>query len=99
MSVELVIAPEAEIDLAGAYSWYEQQRGGLGAEFLNCVDACIQNVIRHPEMYTAVYRSFRRALVRRFPYGIFYEYSCGAVTVYGIFHSAEDPQKWRLRLE
>jgi hypothetical protein len=37
--VELVIAPEAEMDIAEAYVWYEDRRAGLGEEFLSSVDA------------------------------------------------------------
>jgi hypothetical protein len=40
MPVELVIAPEAELDIAEAYVWYESHRAGLGEEFLSSVDAC-----------------------------------------------------------
>jgi hypothetical protein len=39
MAAELRIAPEAEQDIEEAYGWYERQRGGLGEEFLTCVDA------------------------------------------------------------
>jgi toxin ParE1/3/4 len=38
MAAKLVIAPEAELDLAEAYVWYEKRRVGLGEEFLNSVD-------------------------------------------------------------
>lgn len=41
MAAELVIAPEAELDIAEAYIWYEGRRAGLGEEFLSSVDACI----------------------------------------------------------
>jgi hypothetical protein len=30
MAAELVIAPEAEQDIADAYGWYEGRRAGLG---------------------------------------------------------------------
>jgi hypothetical protein len=40
MAAELIIAPEAEQDLAEAYAWYEGRRIGLGEEFLSGVDAC-----------------------------------------------------------
>jgi hypothetical protein len=35
MPVELIIAPEAELDIAEAYMWYEVRRSGLGEEFLS----------------------------------------------------------------
>jgi hypothetical protein len=34
MPAKLIIAPEAEQDLAEAYAWYEDRRIGLGEEFL-----------------------------------------------------------------
>lgn len=45
----LIILPEAELDLAQAYVWYEEQEFGLGEEFPRCVDACIQPIRRNPE--------------------------------------------------
>jgi plasmid stabilization system protein ParE len=98
MAAELIIAPEAQQDVDEAYSWYEDRRPGLGEEFLDCVDACIQVVLRMPELYAKAHLDYRRALVRRFPYAVFYEYTGGKVIVYGIFHASLDPQKWRSRL-
>ena len=98
MAAELIIAPEAARDLDEAYGWYECQRAGLGEEFLGCVDACVQAIRRMPEMYSKVHEDYRRGLIRRFPYAIFYEYSGEVVTVYCVFHTARDPAKWRQRL-
>jgi len=98
MAAELIIAPEAQQDIDGAYSWYEDRRPGLGEEFLSCVDAGIQTISRIPELYAKVHEEYRRALVRRFPYAIFYEYNGGKVIVYSIFHTSMDPRKWRSRL-
>lgn len=98
MAAELIVAPEAEQDLDEAYAWYEDRRTGLGEEFLTCVDACIQGIRRVPEMHAQVFASYRRALVRRFPYAVFYEYSAGTVTVYCVFHTSRDPDRWLQRL-
>jgi len=98
MAAELIVVPEAQQDVDAAYSWYEDRRSGLGEEFLSCVDACIQTISRMPELYAKVHEEYRRALVRRFPYAIFYEYNGGKVIVYSIFHTSMDPKKWRSRL-
>ncbi len=98
MAAELILAPEAEQDIADAYAWYEDRRHGLGEEFLTCVDASIQRICRTPELPAKVHEDYRRALVRRFPYVIFYEYTGGTVTVYCVFHTSRDPDKWRERL-
>lgn len=98
MAAKLILAPEVEQDLAEYYAWYEGTRNGLGEEFLSCVDACIEAIRRNPEMYMRVFEEYRRGLVRRFPHAVFYEYSQGVVTVYGIFHTSRHPDKWRQRL-
>jgi hypothetical protein len=46
MPVELVIAPEAELDIAEAYLWYEGRRAGLDEEFLSSVEACLESIRR-----------------------------------------------------
>ena len=66
MAAELILAPEAEQDLAEAYEWYENRRPGLGEEFLSCADACFTAIQRTPEMHNVVHESYRRGLVRRF---------------------------------
>ena len=48
MTAELVFAPEAELDIAEAYAWYERRRAGLGEEFLSALDACIESIRRQP---------------------------------------------------
>lgn len=94
----LIILPEAELDVTQAYIWYEEQELGLGEEFLRRVDDCIQFIRRNPEMYQVAHENYRRAIVRRFPYVVFYEYSETTVIVYAVFHCSQDPKKWRSRL-
>jgi plasmid stabilization system protein ParE len=98
MGAELVVAPEAELDIAEAYVWYEHRRTGLGEEFLTSVDACVEGIRRQPEMYPRVHENYRRSLIRRFPYAVFYEYAQSTATIYAVFHASRDPEKWRQRL-
>lgn len=98
MAAELILGPEADRDLAGAYEWYEGRRTGLGEDFLSQIDAGIHTILRTPESHAFVHEKYRRALMRRFPYAIYYEYEEGTVTIYAVFHTARDPAKWRERL-
>lgn len=98
MALEVTLSEDAEKDISEAYAWYEERRIGLGEDFLSCLDASLQGIKRMPEMHPIVYQSFRRALIRRFPYASFYEIEGERITVSGVFHTARDPQKWRQRL-
>src|ERR1700722_13632771 len=95
MEAKLIMALEAEHDIDQAYLWYENRRKGLGEDFLERVDACIQAIRRTPEMHAKVYENYRRGFVRRFPYVVLYEYTDDTVVVYGVLHTALDPKKWR----
>ena|SRR5947209_2517269 len=100
MAADLIIDPDVEDDTARAYSWYEDRRPGLGEELLGCVEACFETIRRTPEVHRVVYKSYRRALVRRFPFAVYYEYTTdtNTVTVYVVIHTAQDPKAWRERL-
>jgi len=94
----LIVTTEASQDFDEAYAWYELQQVGLGEEFLRCVEACIERICRLPNAYEKIEKDYRRAIVRRFPYAIVYEHAKNAVTIYSIFHTSQDPKKWRRRL-
>jgi len=98
MTIELRITPPAAQDMRDAYTWYEQQQLGLGEAFLLRLEARLEAIRRMPERFERVHRNFRRALVRRYPYAIFFEHDGSAATVYSIVHTAQDARKWRDRL-
>jgi plasmid stabilization system protein ParE len=95
MAIEIIFLADAERDVDEAYAWYEKFRNGLGEEFLNCLDARIESIRNAPESHAIVHRDFRRALVRRFPYAIFYEHVESTILIYGVFHTSRDAGKWQ----
>ncbi len=90
----MILRPEAEDDLAQAFSWYEGQVLGLGDEFLRSVDAVFALIQRHPEAYPLIYGDVRRGLLRRFPYGVFYLVDTERTVVLSVSHMREDPRTW-----
>lgn len=98
MSRSLILRPAAEDDVEAAYRWYEEQSPGLGAEFLRSVEAGLASIERNPEAYQQVYKHARRALLRRFPYALFYVASPELIEVIGCIHTRRHPRRWRSRL-
>jgi len=93
----LRLAPEAELDLDEAYNWYRDQDPQLAGQFLQAVHTCIASIHRQPEAYQLVDRTMRRALLRRFPYAVFFEMGRAEIVVYAVFHGARDPRAWKRR--
>ncbi len=97
MIKRVVFTEAADDDVAESYNWYEGCEPGLGEEFLRCVEARILTIQRHPHAFPVAVDEFRRAVVRRFPYEIFYESNPDEIVVFSVFHCSQDPQKWRNR--
>ena len=93
----VVIRPAARDDLVDAQAWYENQRSGLGAEFLGCIDAAMQAIGREPGLATAIGEGFHRVLIRRFPFGIYFIEDPEALVVLAVLHHRRHPQLWRTR--
>ncbi len=97
MNYKLIIRPEAEAELEEAFAWYEQQVAGLGSQFLLAVDATINSLHRNPLQYPVVYKDIRRALMRRFPYQVFYVQNEMQIVIIAVFHGMRNPSIWQSR--
>lgn len=92
------LRPEAEADLASARDWYDQQRDGLGEEFLEAVQVTLGHIEATPTMHAPIYKDVRRGFVRRFPYLIFYRILDDGVEVVGVVHNRRHPKTWQSRV-
>lgn len=96
--MKLFIRPEAEADLADAFDWYEDKKAGLGYEFLDEVASVLRQINENPQRYPAIYLVARRALVRRFPYKIFYLFEAERIEIIGVIHAKRDAAYWKQRV-
>jgi toxin ParE1/3/4 len=92
------IQAETEEDIFDSYRWYEERDVGLGEEFLRSIDACIATIQRNPLSYPIVHKQIRRALLRKFPHGIFYFIDGENLIVIACFHIRRDPKRLEDRM-
>ena len=69
--MNLIFRARAQNDIRDAYLWY-QQEAALGADFLVEVERTQRLISDNPELFQCVRGNTRRALLRRFPYALFY---------------------------
>ncbi len=91
--MHLIVRTDAEAQIASGYGWYEEERRGLGAEFVEELSFTIAAIELHPLRFPRVKRNLRRALVRRFPYGVYFLIRDDAIVVTGVRHLARDPRR------
>ncbi len=92
MTYVLRFLPEVEEDVINGYVWYEEKSRGLGEDFLRMFYASANDFLLNPLLYPKVHQEFRRRLLRRFPYAIYFMVDNDLVIVYGLFHCARNPQ-------
>ena len=97
MTLEVRLRPEAEQDLSDAAAWYEEQLPGLGHRFLDNVLQAFSSVSEAPLMYSVVHRNTRRALIHRFPFGVYYLVEDTSIVVIAVMHGSRDPRRWKTR--
>ena len=97
MVYTLSIRKEAEADIAEAYQYYESCREGLGSDFISCIDGAISKIHNNPKQFRAVLDKVRRALVRKFLYGIYYTIDENEIIVLAVVHARRNPKHWKSR--
>jgi toxin ParE1/3/4 len=98
MSIRIRFRREAEAEVINALSWYRERGLSLAKEFRQSLDSCLASIQSLPESHSVVHRDIRRALMKRFPYGLFYVKEGDVITVLACFHAKRDPAIWKERV-
>lgn len=99
MKRTIIFAPLARLEFEDAVIWYDQQRPGLGEEFRVEVDAILRQILQSPERFRLAAPTTHKAILRRFPYSIYYSIERNAINVTSIFHGARNPTELHQRLK
>ena len=87
----------ARAELIEAQDWYEAEASGLGRRFREAIDALTERMSANPLQFPMLYKNVRRALLRRFPYSLFFVIEDDTLLVIACFHASRDPSHWQKR--
>lgn len=59
----------------------------------------ISEILEGPLKYQELRSGIRRALTRRFPYGIYFSIEGELVVIVAVLHTARDPAQWQRRVQ
>jgi len=97
MAFRVTLSARALREIGEAYEWYEEQVPELGSAFLEALDAQLAAIAQSPRLYAETQRGIRRALLSRFPYGVFYASKDGILFILGVVHTSRHPRRWPRR--
>jgi plasmid stabilization system protein ParE len=69
----------------------------LGLQFLDELRASYDRIVEGPLKYQELRSGIRRALLRRFPYAIYFAIEGDVVVVLAVLHASRDPAEWQRR--
>ena len=95
MSWPVVLTAVAERDIHAAALWYEREAPGVGRRFLDAVAAALELIGDNPHQFPLMHRDKRRALLKRFPYSVYFRIDTASVVIVGCFHGRRNPTMWK----
>jgi toxin ParE1/3/4 len=98
----VIIRRVARADARSIKTWYENERKALGHAFVLELDGIVERIRLMPLQFPDVYRGYRRALLNRFPYAVYFRVTSeSSVAIFAILHQHQNPAEWkrRVRLE
>ncbi len=96
--MKLTIRKDAEEDINAAYLYYESKMEDLGEEFIQFVGDSLQKIEEFPMIHSKIRKNIRRALINKFPYGIYYIEKDESIVVFAVLHARKDPVNWKSRI-
>jgi plasmid stabilization system protein ParE len=91
------LTPLARDDVRQIVRWYESQQKGLGTRLLQELRVSLADIGERAGSFPVAHRDMRRALLHRFPYGVFFFEDGEAIIVCGVLDLRRNPRTWRSR--
>jgi plasmid stabilization system protein ParE len=73
----------------------KSKRRGLGDEFAECVQEQLRYLEKNPKVHAEIYKNARRAVVRRFPYLVYYAIKGSRVQVASVIRASRKSARWK----
>lgn len=97
MTLRVVFRRSAKREFDDAADRYDQQRQGLGEEFIVEIDQAVAQAATDPNRFPLIFGDVRRAVARRFPYSVYFRVRRDSMVVVAVFHGRRNPAAWQRR--
>ena len=94
----IVFTEIAEIDILTGENWYNSQQDKLGDEFISEFENKIKVIQSNPFLFSIIKKDIRKALLKRFPFGIYYFVIDDVINIFAVIHFSRNPKIWNHRL-
>lgn len=93
----IIVRPRAQADIDGALAWYAQRGADLSQRLLDELDVVFERISENPGQFPVVTDPVQRALVRKFPYSVYFVVSGEFAAIIAVIHQSRLPIDWKPR--
>lgn len=94
MNVRFAESAKHELLIAAVY--YDEQRLGLGDEFVNEANAAKHRIEKNPDTWERCSARLRRCSLHRFPFALLYRLDQHEAIIVSVMDLRRDPTSWEL---
>jgi plasmid stabilization system protein ParE len=94
---KLLFSTDALADLEQAAAWYGSKSGQIRISFLSNLDSLVERIQSFPSSAPIHRGKMRRALMNKFPYGVFYVPHENTLKVLAVMHLKKNPESLKSR--
>lgn len=76
-----------------AFEYYESAQKDLGDYFLTSLEDCVISIDNNPEIYKEIYKTYRQAKIKRFPYVVIFRLNPDEIIIENVFSTYQNPIK------
>ena len=99
MKYRSVLSPGARADIRSAVRWYQRIDPNLAYRFAREAFATLRRIRKFPYQFPIIEGQTRRALLKRFPYSIFFILKKDGPFVIAVVHQRRSDKFWRDRVK
>jgi plasmid stabilization system protein ParE len=89
------LSARALADIRAQVRWYNEQNAIAAGRFLRAVSGLVEQIAQSPRRWPVFNGRVRRAMLRPFPYWIYYRDDRGSLEVIAVVHVRRSPDAWR----
>jgi len=94
---KIELSDEAEQDFDESYKYYSNKSEKVAGKFRQQVNSCFEKIAKNPEGYPKTEYGFRKYVMKKFPFVIYYGVKAFVIGVVAIFHASRDTEIWKSR--
>lgn len=97
MTFRYILSPFAEEDLDAIHEWYQQCDENVFKRFDKAISEKLTSILSNPHQNPIIHRDIRRAVMKKFPYSIFYQIIEDRIIILSVLHHKRNPRVWKKR--